>query len=46
MYKFENNAPLRVRIPADMMEILVQISNSSGLSVSEVVRQILRSYFG
>lgn len=45
MYKFENTAPLRVRIPADMMALIVKISERSGLSVSEVVRQILRSYF-
>lgn len=45
MYKCDNTAPLRVRIPADMMDSLIQISNISGLSVSEVVRQILRSYF-
>lgn len=41
MYKFENSAPLRVRIPADMMEKIIRLSQASGLSVSEVVRQLL-----
>lgn len=45
MYKCENTAPLRVRIPSDMMDLIVNISKRSGLSVSEVVRQILRAYF-
>ena len=41
MYKFENNAPLRVRIPADMMKKILCLSQATGLSVSEVVRQLL-----
>ena len=41
MYKFENSAPLRVRIPSDMMEKIVHLSVATGLSVSEVVRQLL-----
>lgn len=41
MYKFENSAPLRVRIPLDMMNKIVRLSESTGLSVSEVVRQLL-----
>lgn len=46
MYKCDNIAPLRVRIPSDMMEKILKIAECSGLSVSEVVRQILRSYLG
>lgn len=41
MYKCENSAPLRVRIPADMMEKIVRLSEATCLSVSEVVRQLL-----
>lgn len=41
MYKFENSAPLRVRIPADLMAKIVSLSEATGLSVSEVVRQLL-----
>ena len=41
MYKSYNSAPLRVRIPFDMMEKIVSISEATGLSVSEVVRQLL-----
>lgn len=41
MYKCENSAPLRVRIPADLMVKIVRLSDSTGLSVSEVVRQLL-----
>ena len=41
MYKCENSAPLRVRIPSDMMKKIVLLSESTGLSVSEVVRQLL-----
>ena len=41
MYKCENTAPLRVRIPADMMEKLIRLSDVTGLTVSEVVRQLL-----
>lgn len=46
MYKCENSAPLRVRIPVDMMEKILKIAECSGLSVSEVVRQIFRCYLG
>lgn len=41
MYKFENSAPLRVRIPSDMMKKIVTLSQASGLTVSELVRQLL-----
>lgn len=41
MYKCENSAPLRVRIPTDLMEKIVSLSQATGLSVSEVVRQLL-----
>lgn len=46
MYKCVNTAPLRVRIPSDMMDKILKISESSGLSVSELVRQIFRCYLG
>lgn len=46
MYKSDNSAPLRVRIPVDMMVKIVHLSEVTGLSVSEVVRQLLyRSLF-
>lgn len=46
MYKCDYIAPLRVRLPTDMMDKILKIAECSGLSVSEVVRQILRSYLG
>ena len=44
MYKCENNAPLRVRIPIDLMAKIVHLSETTGLSVSEVVRQLLSRF--
>lgn len=41
MYLKDKSVNLKVRISSELMERLVELSRSSGFSVSEIVRQTL-----